>query len=66
MVFIIDLPKLSKEQQEQAKTDQSFSTPFLEDLYYFLTAQGLDESLVRSLRKFDFSATSRYAFVHSM
>jgi len=62
MVFIIDLPKL--ETEEQQKIQQL--TPFAEDLIYFLSAQELDEKLLSSLRKYDFSKTSRYGFVHSM
>jgi hypothetical protein len=62
MVFIIDLPKLGTE--EQQKTQRL--TPFGEDLIYFLSAQKLDEKLLSSLRKYDFSKTSRYGFVHTM
>ncbi|KAK4455898.1 tyrosyl-DNA phosphodiesterase-domain-containing protein [Podospora aff. communis PSN243] len=62
MVFIIDLPLLETVEQRKAQK----LTPFAEDLVYFLSAQGLDESLINSLQKFDFSETSRYAFVHSI
>lgn len=61
MVFLIDLPRLSKEGRASA-----VSTPFLEDLCYFLTNQGIDEAMIRSIRNFDYSATARYAFVHTM
>lgn len=61
MVFIIDLPKLSDHDQEKATL-----TTFGQDLSYFLTEQGLDDKLVESLKKYDFSETNRYGFVHSM
>jgi hypothetical protein len=62
MVFIIDLPLLETAEQREAQK----LTPFAEDMFYFLSAQGLDESLLNSLKKYDFSETNRYAFVHSM
>ena len=61
MVFLIDLPKLPK-----GRTTERASTSFLEDLSYFLTAQGVDAAMVQSLTSYDFSETARYAFVHSM
>ncbi|KAK0646346.1 tyrosyl-DNA phosphodiesterase-domain-containing protein [Cercophora newfieldiana] len=65
MVFIIDLPRFENlEQQREAQALKL--TPFAEDLFYFLAAQGLDDSLVSTLQKYDFSETKRYAFVHSM
>ena len=62
MVFIIDLPRLSEGENDNREE----LTPFAEDLLYFLTAQGRDDKLVSGLRKYDFSETSRYAFVHTM
>ncbi|KAG7290499.1 hypothetical protein NEMBOFW57_000501 [Staphylotrichum longicolle] len=62
MVFIIDLPKLQSAEQRDAQA----LTPFAEELFYFLQAQGLDEKLLASLRNYDFSATSRYQFVHTI
>ncbi|KAK3333282.1 tyrosyl-DNA phosphodiesterase-domain-containing protein [Cercophora scortea] len=61
MVFLIDLPKLGLDQQPAKELP-----PFGEDLCYFLSAQGLDETLIKSLRKYDFSATAPYGFVHSI
>jgi hypothetical protein len=61
MVFLIDLPKLPK-----GNPTEGTESPFLEDLSYFLTAQGVDAAMVQSLRSYDFSETARYAFVHSM
>jgi len=61
MVFIIDLPKLDPSVQEKATL-----TTFGQDLSYFLSAQGLDDRLVESLKNYDFSETERYGFVHSM
>ncbi|KAM7199827.1 hypothetical protein V8F33_004231 [Rhypophila sp. PSN 637] len=61
MVFIIDLPKLSNDDKEKGTL-----TTFGQDLSYFLTAQGLDDKLVDSLKHYDFSETERYGFVHSI
>lgn len=61
IVFLIDLPKLPDIEQHQ-----NILTPFGEELCYFLKAQGLSESLVGSLAKYDFSETNRYAFVHTI
>ncbi|KAK4163410.1 hypothetical protein QBC43DRAFT_289821 [Cladorrhinum sp. PSN259] len=62
MVFIIDLPKFENAEQRDAQQ----LTPFAEDLFYFLRAQGLDEKLISSLQNYDLSETSRYGFVHSI
>ncbi|KAK3357465.1 tyrosyl-DNA phosphodiesterase-domain-containing protein [Lasiosphaeria hispida] len=62
MVFIIDLPKFESLEQSEAQELPAFG----EDLIYFLRAQGLNEKLLDSLRKYDFSETSRYGFVHSI
>ncbi|EFX00328.1 mitochondrial translation optimization protein [Grosmannia clavigera kw1407] len=61
MVFIIDLPRLPAQAGRI-----SGKTPFLDDLSYFLKAQAVDQSLVQSLDNYDFSATARYAFVHTI
>ncbi|TLD22890.1 hypothetical protein PspLS_07232, partial [Pyricularia sp. CBS 133598] len=61
-VFIIDLPPL----KAGVKVEDNVLTSFGEELSYFLTAQGLNERIVSSLRKYDFSQTSRYAFVHTI
>ncbi|KIH90675.1 hypothetical protein SPBR_00242 [Sporothrix brasiliensis 5110] len=61
MVFLIDLPKLPK-----GRSAEGTGTPFMEDLSYFLTAQGVDAAMVQSLHSYDFSETVRYAFVHSI
>lgn len=62
MAFIIDLPLIEDPEQRSAAKP----TMFADDLTFFLRAQGLDEGLVKSLEKYDFSETARYAFVHSM
>lgn len=62
MVFVIDLPKI----EDAAKRAVNTLTPFGEDMTYFLEAQGVDDGLIRSLAKYDFSETARYGFVHSM
>ncbi|KAI1431601.1 tyrosyl-DNA phosphodiesterase-domain-containing protein [Xylaria sp. CBS 124048] len=58
MVFLIDLP---------AKKEASKPlTAFGQELCYFLEACGLDEGLVGSLSKYDFSETERYRFIHTI
>lgn len=60
MVFIIDLPLLKDPDLGRDLT------PFGEELAFFLEAQGLEQSLIRSLKKYDFSETKELAFVHTM
>ncbi|GKZ23809.1 hypothetical protein AbraCBS73388_010402 [Aspergillus brasiliensis] len=57
-VFLIDLPK--KNGTEQPKT------LFYEDLVYFLKASTLHENVIAKLDNFDFSRTSKFAFVHTI
>lgn len=61
-LFLIDLPRLALNEPRPTEA----VTPFLYDLIYFLTATRLDSSIIRSLVHFDFSATSSYAFVHTI
>ncbi|KAK7746052.1 hypothetical protein SLS62_009577 [Diatrype stigma] len=65
-VFIIDLPRKEDEDPGVTNHHPNESTLFKEELCYFLQAQGLDDSLIKSLSHYDFSATERYRFVHSM
>ncbi|KAI1816235.1 phospholipase D/nuclease [Poronia punctata] len=58
MVFLIDLPLM------RARTDTMGL--FGQELCYFLRASGLDENLVSSLSKYDFTETNRYRFVHTI
>ena len=58
MVFLIDLPRLSGSSGTQ--------TPFSQELAYFLTAKGIEPSIIQSLQKFDFSRTNHLAFVHTI
>ncbi|KAG6991123.1 hypothetical protein G7Y79_00057g091050 [Physcia stellaris] len=60
--FIIDLPRL-KEGQSTAEEEMTF---FGRELIYFLKAMGLDPTIIQSIYKFDFSATSDLAFVHTI
>ena len=62
MAFIIDLPKM----EDAAKIEANDIGAFGDDLSYFLSAQGLDPGLIKSLKAYDFSETQRYAFVHTM
>ncbi|KAI1420591.1 tyrosyl-DNA phosphodiesterase-domain-containing protein [Xylaria sp. FL1777] len=57
-VFLIDLPTTTDPANQL--------TMFGQELCYFLTASGLDESLVKSLSKYDFSETSQYRFIHTI
>lgn len=59
MVFLIDLPV-------NAQNSAKEMTMFGEELCYFLKASGLDESLVNSLSKYDFSETCQYRLIHTM
>lgn len=63
MVFLIDLP-LILDPAKHAINDTL--TPFGEELCFFLQAQGVEDKMISSLRKYDFSETSRYGFVHTI
>ena len=58
---MIDLPRLPEGKPSDGKL-----TEFAKELFHFVQAMGLDEKLISSLRKFDFSRTSHLGFVHSM
>lgn len=60
-VFMIDLPRLSG---EPLRKDDL--TDFGKELFFFLDKQGLGEDIKNGVLKFDFSATQRMAFVHSV
>lgn len=62
-VFIIDLPR--RDEKELSK-QQPAMTSFGEELIHFVQAMGLQQEVVQSLSKFDFSETAGLAFVHSM
>ncbi|PSR83300.1 tyrosyl-DNA phosphodiesterase-domain-containing protein [Coniella lustricola] len=62
MVFLIDLPRL----ENPAERPENTLTPFGEDLCYFLRAQGVDENIIQSLLRYDFSETARFGFVHTI
>lgn len=64
MVFIIDIPKVVGEDAKDRALAKM--TPFADELFFFLAAQGVDENLVKSLKSYDFSETASYGFVHSM
>ncbi|KAE8447364.1 hypothetical protein EG329_010778 [Mollisiaceae sp. DMI_Dod_QoI] len=58
--FLIDLPKLPSGETAE------LTTQFGIELSHFLNALGLDQKIVDSLRKFDFSRTGNIAFIHSI
>lgn len=60
-VWLIDLPR-----RDNQHTSGTTETPFLSELKYFLTQQGLESNILSGLDNFDWSATSRYAFIHSV
>ncbi|KAK2070146.1 hypothetical protein P8C59_004669 [Phyllachora maydis] len=62
MVFLIDLPKIGDSGQAVSEK----LTPFGEELSSFLLAQNVQRNVVDSLRKYDFSETKHYAFVHTI
>jgi len=59
MVYLIDLPHLLPGQQVT-------ETTFFTELKRFLTAAGIDDSIIRSLDKYDFAQTALQGFIHSM
>ena len=62
MVFLVDLPRLPNNHQ----IPTAELTPFGRDLIYFLRAMRLEETVVQSVHKFDFSKTKDLAFVHTI
>ena len=60
--FMIDLPRLPETEKAQHGT----LTEFAKELLYFTRAMGLDQKIIDSMNKFDFSRTSHLAFVHTM
>lgn len=60
-VFLIDLPRFSEGVPEGHKM-----TRFQEELLYFCEAQDMPAPVLGGIKKFDFSATGRMAFVHTM
>ncbi|KAJ6790220.1 hypothetical protein PWT90_06669 [Aphanocladium album] len=59
MVFLIDLPRLEA-------TDGRGMTAFGENVVSFLRASGVDDTMVRSLANYDFTATKDLGFVYSI
>lgn len=59
MLFLIDLPRKAHEAADD-------TTPFRDELVYFLRASKLNEKIIEKMLQFDFSNTTKYAFVHSM
>ena len=62
MAFLIDLPRLPND----GHVSTNKLTTFGKDLIYFLQAMGLEESVIQSVQKFDFSKTNDLAFVHTI
>ncbi|TVY49909.1 Tyrosyl-DNA phosphodiesterase [Lachnellula occidentalis] len=60
--FLIDLPR----NPDGELTEPGELTYFATELIHFLTALGLDQKVIDSMRKFDFSRTANLAFVHSI
>ncbi|EGD90374.2 uncharacterized protein TERG_06602 [Trichophyton rubrum CBS 118892] len=59
MLFLIDLPRKANETVND-------TTPFRDELVYFLRASTLNEKIIDKMLQYDFSKTAKYAFVHSM
>ncbi|KAG7133588.1 Tyrosyl-DNA phosphodiesterase 1 like protein [Verticillium longisporum] len=68
MVFLIDLPRIVQAPGDAAaiRGNDDAGVSFGTELRRFLRAQGLDESLVKSLDNFDFTETERYRFIHTI
>lgn len=64
MVFIIDLPLLKD--TPTAATKDERPTAFFTELSRFLGATGIDDSMIRSLSRYDFSRTAKLGFVYTM
>ena len=62
MAFLIDLPRLEGNETTSANSMTFFGT----DLLYFLQAMGLQQEIIQSIYKFDFSSTKDFAFVHTI
>ncbi|KAL8907861.1 MAG: hypothetical protein Q9171_005686 [Xanthocarpia ochracea] len=62
-VFLIDLPRLSIDTTTAAVHQM---TNFGKELVYFLQAMGLEQSIIDSMHRFDFSTTKDLAFVHTI
>lgn len=60
MVFLIDLPL------KTANDIGPTSTLFFTNLQHYLRAMGVDNSMIDSLSKYDFSGTENIGFVYSM
>ncbi|KAL1592700.1 hypothetical protein SLS60_011116 [Paraconiothyrium brasiliense] len=60
-LFLIDLPRRS-----EGVVSEKLETAFGQSLMSFLEAQQVGENVRAGLRKFDFSETKRFAFVHSI
>jgi len=61
-VSLIDLPR----KPDGHHTDTTELTAFGKELVYFLQAMGLENTVVQSVHKFDFSKTKDMAFVHTI
>ncbi|EZF26026.1 hypothetical protein H112_01832 [Trichophyton rubrum D6] len=59
MLFLIDLPRKANETVND-------TTPFRDELVYFLRASTLNEKIIDKMLQYDFSKTAKYAFVHSI
>ncbi|KAF3353995.1 hypothetical protein VdG1_00252 [Verticillium dahliae VDG1] len=68
IVFLIDLPRIvqAPEDRDAIRGHDAAGVSFGTELRRFLRAQGLDESLVKSLDNFDFTETERYRFIHTI
>ncbi|PWY82965.1 phospholipase D/nuclease [Aspergillus heteromorphus CBS 117.55] len=59
-VFLIDLPK------KNGTDSNKPNTAFYKELAYFLKASTLHDNVIAKMDGFDFSKTSKYAFVHTI
>ncbi|KAI9840597.1 MAG: hypothetical protein M1838_003992 [Thelocarpon superellum] len=62
VVFLVDLPR----RPDGAPISKEHLTFFGKELIYFLEAMGLSKSIIDNVLRFDFSATTEIAFVHSI
>lgn len=62
MLYLIDIPRLDG----QITPSPTSETRFSKDLCRFLSAAGVDDKMINSLSRYDFSATADVGFVYTM
>ncbi|KAF4120288.1 Tyrosyl-DNA phosphodiesterase [Geosmithia morbida] len=67
MVFLIDLPLLSEtSHKNREQQQQQQPTGFFTELSRFLRAAGIDDNMIQSLSRYDFTRTANLGFVYTI